>query len=51
MLAQGLGTTDIAEELGLTRNTVRSYAQALMSKLQVHTRIQLVVTARQLRLV
>jgi DNA-binding NarL/FixJ family response regulator len=50
LVAQGLGTKDIADELGLSRNTVRSYAQAVMSKLQVHNRVQLVVTARTLRL-
>lgn len=50
MMAQGLGTNDIAVHLGLSRNTVRSYAQALMSKLQVHNRVQLIVTARRLRL-
>lgn len=51
LLAQGQSTGDIAETLGLSRNTVRSYAQALMSKLQVHSRVQLLVAARRLELV
>jgi DNA-binding NarL/FixJ family response regulator len=50
LLAEGRGTREIAETLGLSRNTVRSYAQALMSKLQVHNRVQLVVAARRLDL-
>ncbi|HZE66887.1 MAG TPA: response regulator transcription factor [Sporichthyaceae bacterium] len=51
LMAEGLGTRDIADKLDLSRNTVRSYAQALMSKLQVHSRVQLVVAARRLDLV
>jgi DNA-binding NarL/FixJ family response regulator len=50
LLAQGHGTRDIAATLGLSHNTVRSYAQALMSKLHVHNRVQLVVAARRLNL-
>lgn len=51
LMAQGLTTNDISQELGLTVNTIRSYAQALMQKLDVHSRIQLIVKARDMRLI
>lgn len=51
LLAQGMSTREIGIALGLRTNTVRSYTQALMEKLQVHNRVQLVITARRLRLI
>lgn len=51
LMAQGLSTKEIQAELDLTTNTVRSYAQTLMEKLNVHSRVQLVVKARALRLI
>ncbi|MFD9665809.1 response regulator transcription factor [Rhodococcus sp. NPDC059968] len=51
LMAQGMTTKEIGEELGLTINTVRSYAQALMQKLDAHSRVQLIVKARQMNLI
>lgn len=51
LMAQGSTTRQIQEELGLTNNTVRSYAQSLMEKLDAHSRVQLIVKARALRLI
>lgn len=36
----GLSTKEIATRLGITTNTVRTHAQRLMSKLDVHSRLQ-----------
>jgi DNA-binding NarL/FixJ family response regulator len=51
LVARGLSTREIATDLGLSTNTVRSYLQSLMSKLHVHSRVQLVIAARRLRLI
>jgi len=51
LLAQGMSTREIGTALGLRTNTVRSYTQSLMEKLQAHNRVQLVITARRLRLI
>lgn len=51
LMAQGSTTREIQDELGLTNNTVRSYAQSLMEKLDAHSRVQLIVKARAMRLV
>lgn len=39
-IESGLSTSEIAEDLGITPNTVRTHAQRLMSKLSVHSRVQ-----------
>src|SRR4051794_1399648 len=46
-MAAGKTTKDIAVELTLTVNTVRSYPQALMEKLGAHTRVQAIGLARK----
>ncbi len=51
LLAQGMSTREIGQALGLRTNTVRSYTQSLMEKLQAHNRVQLVVTANRLHLI
>jgi two-component system, NarL family, response regulator DesR len=51
LLATGLTTKDIAAELELTINTVRSYTQAFMEKLGAHTRIQAIVIAQKHQLI
>lgn len=51
LLAQGLSTREIGTALGLRTNTVRSYTQSLMEKLQAHNRVQLVVVANRLHLI
>jgi two-component system, NarL family, response regulator DesR len=51
LMAAGTTTKDIAEQLELTVNTVRSYTQALMEKLGAHTRVQAIVYAQKLQLI
>jgi two-component system, NarL family, response regulator DesR len=51
LMAAGTTTKDIAEQLDLTVNTVRSYTQALMEKLGAHTRVQAIVYAQKLQLI
>jgi DNA-binding NarL/FixJ family response regulator len=51
LLAQGMSTREIGTALGLRTNTVRSYTQSLMEKLQAHNRVQLVVVANRLHLI
>ncbi|MCU1649078.1 MAG: LuxR family transcriptional regulator [Pseudonocardia sp.] len=51
LMAAGMTTKDIAEQLDLTVNTVRSYTQALMEKLGAHTRVQAIVYAQKLQLI
>jgi two-component system nitrate/nitrite response regulator NarL len=51
LLAMGLTSAEIAADLGLSVNTVRSYVQATLMKLDAHSRIEAVSTARRLRLV
>jgi DNA-binding NarL/FixJ family response regulator len=50
LMAQGLVAKEIAAELSLTTNTVRSYTQSLLSKLHASNRIQALATAKRLRL-
>jgi DNA-binding NarL/FixJ family response regulator len=51
LLSQGLTSAEIGRELFLSVNTIRSYVQTLLAKLDAHTRIEAVTTARRLRLV
>jgi DNA-binding NarL/FixJ family response regulator len=51
LMAAGMTTRDIASDLDLTINTVRTYTQALMEKLGAHTRVQAIVFAQQLQLI
>jgi DNA-binding NarL/FixJ family response regulator len=51
LIGFGMTTKAIAKELDLTVNTVRSYTQALMLKLDAHTRVQAVVTAQKMGLI
>ena len=51
LMAAGLTTRDIATELDLSLNTIRTYTQALMTKLGAHTRVQAIVFARQLQMI
>jgi len=43
LLAQGLGTDDIAERLVVNRTTVRNHIQHILAKLEVHNRLEAVV--------
>lgn len=51
LLARGMSSKQIADELQLAHNTVRSYSQSVLAKLDAHSRIEAVAKARQLRLV
>jgi DNA-binding NarL/FixJ family response regulator len=46
MLAAGNSTEAMAEELGLTRTTVRNHVNALLRKLSAHSRVEAVAVAR-----
>lgn len=50
MVALGMTSREISQELGLAVNTVRSYVQSVLEKLNAHTRIEAISTARRLRL-
>jgi two-component system, NarL family, nitrate/nitrite response regulator NarL len=50
LMAQGLIGKEIAGELSLAPNTVRSYAQSVLSKLHASNRVQALATAKRLRL-
>lgn len=51
LIAAGHGTREISQTLFLSTNTVRSYVQSLLSKLNATSRVQALATARQLRLI
>lgn len=51
MFARGMTSREIADALGLAVNTVRSYSQSLLAKLQAHNRIQALEAARRLHLI
>jgi two-component system nitrate/nitrite response regulator NarL len=40
LLAEGLDGVDIARKLSVTKNTVRTHIQNILSKLQVHSRLE-----------
>jgi DNA-binding NarL/FixJ family response regulator len=46
LLAEGMSGKEMATALGLAPNTVRSYCQSLLSKLQSTSRIQALANAR-----
>ncbi|MGE3574315.1 MAG: response regulator transcription factor [Dehalococcoidia bacterium] len=51
LIANGLSNREMAEELCLSLNTVRSHLQSVSSKLGVRTRAKLVVRAREIGLI
>lgn len=51
LLAEGIRTEDIAQQLGLSRSTVRNHVQNIIVKLGVHSRVEAVVAAIQRGLV
>jgi two-component system nitrate/nitrite response regulator NarL len=40
LLAQGMGGLAIADHLGISPNTVRTHVQSILTKLQVHSRLE-----------
>jgi DNA-binding NarL/FixJ family response regulator len=51
LIARGMTSAQIAGELHLSVNTIRSYVQSILGKLGVHTRIEALARARRLRLI
>lgn len=51
LLARGMNTREIAAELALMPNTVRSYVQTVLGKLQSKNRVMALATARRLKLI
>ena len=47
LLSEGLGTQDIASALSISPSTVRNHIRNILSKLQVHSRLEAVVYALQ----
>ena len=47
LLMEGAGATDIAGRLSVSRNTVRTYVQNILMKLQVHSRLEAVAFANR----
>ena len=45
LMAEGLSGTDIALKLGISTNTVRTHIQSILTKLQVHSRLEAVAFA------
>lgn len=45
LLARGAGGEEIAQKLNVSRNTVRSHVQNILTKLQVHSRLEAVAFA------
>jgi two-component system nitrate/nitrite response regulator NarL len=50
LVATGLSNPEIADELGLTRNTVKTYLQTAMQKLDARNRVDAIGKAREARL-
>lgn len=50
LLARGLTSREIADSLALKTNTVRTYTQSLLWKLQAHNRVEAVAIAGRLEL-
>lgn len=51
LVARGMTSRQISADLDLSLNTVRSYVQSVMTKLDAHTRTEAVTIARRMRLV
>lgn len=49
-LAQGHTYAQIADQLGVTENTLKTYIKRVYSKLNVHNRTQAVLEAQKLQL-
>jgi DNA-binding CsgD family transcriptional regulator len=50
LVGAGLTNPEIADELGLTRNTVKTYLQSAMSKLGARNRVEAIAKASEARL-
>ncbi|MGD9572585.1 MAG: response regulator [Thermoleophilia bacterium] len=51
LIARGLTTQEIADEIGLSPNTVKSHSRSLFTKLAAHNRVQALAVAKERGLV
>jgi PAS domain S-box-containing protein len=51
LLARGCSTDQMAEELGITQDTVRNHVREILRRLGVHSRLEAVIEAHERRLV
>ena len=51
LIARGMTTQEIADEIGLSPNTVKSHSRALFTKLDAHNRVQALAAAKERNLV
>ncbi|MFD0204411.1 MULTISPECIES: response regulator transcription factor [Saccharothrix] len=47
LMAEGTGTEEIAERMGLARNTVRNHVQRVLEKLGARSKLEAVAIARR----
>ena len=47
LIARGMTTQEIADEIGLSPNTVKSHSRALFTKLDAHNRVQALAAAKE----
>lgn len=50
-LAEGLSTPEVCERLSISRNTLRTHAQNIMTKLRVHSKLEAVTVALRYRII
>jgi DNA-binding NarL/FixJ family response regulator len=51
LIARGLTTQEIADQVGLSPNTVKSHSRSLFTKLEAHNRVQALAVAKERGLV
>jgi two-component system response regulator DevR len=51
LMAEGMGSREIASKLGISYTTVRTHIRSLGSKLGVHSKLEAIIKARELALV
>ncbi|HOB35709.1 MAG TPA: LuxR C-terminal-related transcriptional regulator, partial [Bacillota bacterium] len=51
LIARGMSNKEIADQLGITLNTVKGYIKIIYDKLGEHRRVQVVDKARELKII